>query len=130
MLHWTRITAISAILAAGVVAFGDAGSAATSGKIADRLPASVALEGVGLANAKAVAVAGSPSGGEGIKSSRATPELSRCGLETWPYISAECIASTDRTASSRQVRTITVEKRDAPNTSVLVRVPQTTVATR
>ena len=127
---WIRIAGISAILAAGVVAFGEAGSAATtSGKIfTDRLSEFADAGHPATTDRLAVAVAGSRSGGAGVKSSRLTHEALKCELEAWPYVSVECVASGGGTNASRPVRTITLEKRDAPATSVLVRVPQMTVA--
>ena len=121
MLYWIRIAGMSAVLAAGVVAYGDAGSAATpTGKaFTDRLPS------FGEA---ATSVAGSPSGAQG-KSDREARALS-CATQTWPYFSADCLTRVGEAGPARQVRTITVETREAPNTSTLVRVPHTTVASR
>ncbi len=133
MLYSIRIAGISAILAAGVVAFGEAGSAATTSRkiFTDRLSESADAGGrAATTDRLAVVVAGSPSGAAGVKSSRLTPAASKCRLEAWPYVSGECIASGEGTNASRPVRMITLEKRDAPATSVLVRVPQVTVAAR
>ena len=121
MLYWIRIAGVSAVLAAGVVAYGDTGSAATpSGKaFTERLPS---------VGETATSFAGSPSGAQ-RKSDRET-STSNCGAQTWPYIAAECVTRVGEAGPARQVRTITIETRDAPNKSTLVRVPQTTIASR
>ena len=121
MLYWIRIAGISAVLAAGVVGYGDTGSAATpAGKaFTDRLPSAGEI---------ATRVAGTPSGAQG-KGDRKT-SASNCGAQTWPSVPAECVTRVGETGPARQVRTITMETRDAPNTSTLVRVAQTSVASR
>ena len=43
---------------------------------------------------------------------------SECRDQAWPYVDASCMG-----AERRPVRTITIERRDAPNTSTLTREP-------
>ena len=43
---------------------------------------------------------------------------SECREQAWPYVDAACMSS-----ERRPVRTITIERRDAPNTSTLTREP-------
>ena len=121
MLYWIRMAWISAVLAAGVVAYGDAGSAVTpTGKaFTDRLPS---------VNDLATSVAGSPSGAQGKADREA--RASNCATQTWPYLSPECVTRVGEAGPARLMRTITVETREVPNTSTLVRVPTTTVANR
>ena len=101
MLHWVRIAGLSAVLAAGVSAYGEPVSVPSPGKpFQDRL-------------------------------TQASADLTTpaCGSETWPYFPREC-TSTAAPGGSQLVRVITFEVRDTPNSSTLVRVPQTTVAVR
>lgn len=44
-----------------------------------------------------------------------------CRAQAWPYVDQGCMSS-----ERRPVRTITIERRDAPNTSNLVRIPVAT----
>jgi hypothetical protein len=101
MLHWVRIAGLSAMLAAGVSAYGEPASVPSPGKpFQDRLP-------------QASADMTSPA----------------CLSETWPYLTREC-TGTWAAGDSQAVRVITFEVREGPNSSTLVRVPQTTVAAR
>ena len=93
-MYWVRIAGASAILAAGVVSYGQAGSQSSSGKLfEDRLPA----------------------GSE--------PVTADCGHQTWPYLSGDCVESAQQGGAYRPVRFITIQMRDGPNVSTLVRVP-------
>ena len=47
-----------------------------------------------------------------------TKASSECRDQTWPYVDTSCMGS-----ERRPVRTITIERRDAPNTSTLTREP-------
>jgi len=135
MVQWIKIAGLSAILAAGVVtAFGNTGQAAiTPGKISyDRLPSSsnrpeVRSEARALVGAPATPSSDFGSGKEDRWSARREADCSR---QAWPYISDACLAPAGEARAPRPVRTITVETRQGTNTSVLVRVPQTTVASR
>ncbi|HEX8165377.1 MAG TPA: hypothetical protein VF601_06255 [Beijerinckiaceae bacterium] len=53
-----------------------------------------------------------------------------CSAQTWPNISRECLVAEDGTPIRKPARTITIEKREGANTSTLVRVPSTGVASR
>lgn len=56
--------------------------------------------------------------------------VSQCNRETWPNISAPCVAR-DADAARLPTRYITVERRDEANqTSTLVRIPVMETATR
>ena len=135
MLPWTKIAGLSAILAAGAVtAFGSTGQAAiTPGKISyDRLPSSSDMPEV---RPEARARVGAPAtprsdfaSGQGDRWSAASG--ADCSRQAWPYISDACLAPAGDARARRPVRTITVETREGANTSVLVRTPQTTLATR
>ena len=53
-----------------------------------------------------------------------------CSAQTWPNISRECLVAEDGTPIRKPARTITIERRESANTSTLVRVPATGVASR
>ena len=53
-----------------------------------------------------------------------------CTREHWPYIADECLTTTDGAKVKKPVRTITIERRVTANSSQLVRVPVTQVASR
>jgi hypothetical protein len=53
-----------------------------------------------------------------------------CASQTWPNISRDCLVAETGTPVRAPARTITIEKREGANTSVLVRVPSTGVASR
>jgi hypothetical protein len=135
MLPWIKIAGLSAILAAGVVtAFGNTGQAAiTPGKISyDRLPSSSDMaelrsDARSLAGVSASSSADFTSGKADRWSVRSEADCSR---QAWPYISDACLTPAGEPRAQRPVRTITVETREGARTSVLVRVPQSTLAAR
>ena len=135
MMQWFKIAGLSAILAAGVVtAFGNTGQAASNpGKLFhDRLPSSNDVPQVGP-ETRALAVAPATSDqvvGSGKSDRLDARAQADCATQVWPYISAGCLIPVGEARAPRPVRTIAVETREGPNTSVLVRVPQTTVAAR
>jgi hypothetical protein len=53
-----------------------------------------------------------------------------CATEAWPNISRECLVAENGGQARKPARTITIEKREGQNTSVLVRVPSAEIATR
>jgi hypothetical protein len=67
----------------------------------------------------------------GIKGDRITSvKTSDCSNAAWPYIPEDCLHLTGLAGPRTGVRVITVETREGENTSILMRMPQTTVATR
>jgi hypothetical protein len=53
-----------------------------------------------------------------------------CSAQTWPNISRDCLVAENGTPIRKPARTITIERRESANTSTLVRVPATGVASR
>ena len=53
-----------------------------------------------------------------------------CSSQTWPNISRDCLVAENGATIRKPARTVTIEKREGANTSVLVRVPATGVASR
>ena len=67
----------------------------------------------------------------GRKGDRVIPgQASGCAEAAWPYLPQECVTLASRTEPRSSVRFVTVENRVGENTSVLVRMPPTTVASR
>jgi len=65
------------------------------------------------------------------KADRIIPgRLEGCGEAAWPYARQECVTLASGAEPRSSVRFVTVESRVGENTSVLVRMPQTTVASR
>ena len=110
MITLLKLASVSAFLSAGVVGALDPthNPVPASGKIYhDRLIAEPVQKTV-LADASSgpVLTGASASGLD-------------CRAQAWPNIAPSCISGGER----RPVRSITIERRDAPNTSTLVRVP-------
>lgn len=106
---FVKVATISAALAGLLLVALEAPAAQsrTTAKLHyDRVPAETAapVETARYAQADAVVTKASAS--------------SECRDQAWPYVDAVCMSS-DR----RPVRTITIERRDAPNTSTLTREP-------
>lgn len=53
-----------------------------------------------------------------------------CSSQTWPNISRDCLVAENGATIRKPARTVTIEKREGANTSVLVRKPVTGVASR
>lgn len=111
MIGAIKIAGMSAVLAAGFVVGSSGGQSPlpSAKKYSDRVPQAVTL----------VTDAAHP----------VRPQTAPCAAQTWPYLASECLSGTDA-ARRRAVRTITVEQREGTNTSVLVRLPVATVASR
>ena len=115
MITILKLAGVSAVLSAGVVTAFEPPQAPVSGKIyQDRIIAEpagpVTLADASAATVQKVANDAGPSSG---------PD---CRAQAWPYVSRDCM-SADGNAARKAVRTITIERRDAPNTSTLVRLP-------
>lgn len=116
-----KLIGITAALAAGVVTAYDmpqvrAGSETAGKTYYDRvLPSEPAHTGSIKSDVKADAVR--------------TRDPS-CASEAWPNISRGCLLVEAGTPVRKPARTITIEKREGVNTSVLVRVPPGEIASR
>ena len=53
-----------------------------------------------------------------------------CAAQAWPNVARECLIAEVGTPVRKAVRTITIEKREGANTSVLVPVPSAEIASR
>ena len=109
MVGFVKIAGLSALLAAGFVVGVDAAQTKAAApepakKFTDRiLPSDAAVE------------------------PRQAKVQAPCGAQTWPYLAQECLTGAP---TKKSVRTITVERREAPASSTLVRVPVMDVASR
>lgn len=116
-----KLAGVSAVLAAGLVTALEAAPRQTDGApklFQDRIaaePATAVYADAGSTGPRATATDASPAA------------ATDCRSQAWPYVSQNCV---DGAAPRRAVRTITIERRDSPATSTLVRVPAGTVASR
>jgi hypothetical protein len=135
MLGFVKMSVLSAVLSFGVVtAYNHAGAAAQAPVPAkpfqDRLPAQVgpAAEQVRLSPTPVALAPAAAKAGKGDRLPVAAD--GNCASQTWPTVSLACLSRDDGLPKPSRVRIITVETRDEPNTSVLVRMPHTDVARR
>jgi hypothetical protein len=116
MFGLIKIAGLSAVLSAGLVtAYTPAPT--DGGKLYhDRIAQS--LDDAGLAlRPIALTLAAAETTGSVEKASQ------RCGAQAWPNIAPDCLSAAAGTPPRASVRTITIEKRGTPNTSMLVRLP-------
>lgn len=128
MIGFIKLTAIGVVLSCGATAVYNLPArkldAALAGKLQDRLPDSGAAGFVPVRQAAAV-----PVGlGKG-KGDRLVPSHASCAQLTGSSLPTACLARRDD-AASRVVRIVTIESRDAANTSTLTRAPSITTAQR
>jgi hypothetical protein len=130
MFSTIKIAGLSAILAAGVVAaldFPQASAAAPvptkafNDRLAQADAATVPAQRVRIAT-QAMAET-SPASTAGSKGDRLVTAAADCAGQAWPNIARDCLAPADGTPARKVVRMITVETREAGNTSVLARLP-------
>jgi hypothetical protein len=137
MIASFKIISLASALSAGIVTAYDLpqvrDSAAPMGKTYyDRVLPSEPVEG-----SRAVTVAatmpettGSVAGATQSGKSDQLRTDPTCASQTWPNISRDCLVAENGTPVRKAARTITIEKREGANTSILVRVPTTGVASR
>lgn len=125
MITILKLAGLSAVLSAGVMTAYEAPKATAPDsvklyhdRIAPDAPVSFADASSAVA---ATAVATKASAGD------ASPN---CAGQTWPYVASDCIADGAANPARKVVRTITIERREAPNTSTLVRLPAETAPRR
>jgi hypothetical protein len=133
MLSNLKIAAVSAVLSGLIVGIwdGDARTspAASPKTFVDRVPETAIETGAG--NGLMSGEVRRPFQTVGIKGDRITSvKTSDCSNAAWPYIPGDCLHLTGLAGPRAGVRVITVETREGENTSILMRMPQTTVATR
>ena len=132
MLSTFRIAAVSAVLSGLVVGIwdADARTPADSAKtFVDRVP-ETAVE-ASTATSLISAEQRRPTQSAGRKGDRsASAGVAGCDEAAWPYVPQACLHFAGGAEPRTSVRTITVETRQGDNTSILMRMPQTTVAAR
>jgi hypothetical protein len=129
MLLNLKIAAVSAVLSGVIVGIWDGDARSSPKTIVDRVPETATEPGA--ANGLISGEVRRPFQSVGIKGDRITSvKTSDCSNAAWPYIPHDCLHLTGLAGPRTGVRVITVETREGENTSILVRMPQTTVATR
>lgn len=125
MITVLKLAGLSAVLSAGVVtayelpkATAPAQAKIYQNRILPDAPAPVAYADAG----KAVG----PTGGAADDGSVGP----NCFAQAWPYVSQDCVSDAKGAPARKAVRTITIERREAANTSTLVRVPTAAFAAR
>lgn len=135
MIASFKLIGVVAALSAGVVTAYDLPQARDAAAPAEKAFHDRVLPSEPLEAAKATRVAlVSPEHTGSVKQAGKGDQLRGggpgCAAQTWPNISRECLAAENGAEVRRPVRTITMERREGANTSTLVRVPATGVATR
>jgi hypothetical protein len=133
MLSTFQIAAVSAVLSGLVVGTWDAAArtpaASTTKTFVDRVP-ETSIE-TGAATSLISAEQRRPTQSAGQKGDRsASAGAAGCDEAAWPYVPQACLHLAGGAEPRTSVRMITVETRQGENTSILMRMPQTTVAAR
>jgi hypothetical protein len=64
------------------------------------------------------------------KGDKLSVPMTDCGRQDWPYITQNCLVSSDGNPVRKVSRVITIERRTGDNTSELLRLPVTDMAQR
>jgi hypothetical protein len=129
MLSNIKIAAVSAVLSGVIVGICDGDARSSPKTIVDRVPETATEPGA--TNGLTSGEVRRPFQTVAIKGDRITSvKTSDCSNAAWPYIPEDCLHLTGLAGPRAGVRVITVETREGENTSILMRMPQTTVATR
>ena len=116
MFGMIKIAGLSAVLSAGLVT-GFAPEPATGGKLYQDRVAQSFEDAAPSVRPVAVRLAAAETTGSIGKAAQ------DCTAQAWPNIVPECLSAASGTPARASVRTITIEKRETPNTSTLVRLP-------
>lgn len=136
MFDLMKIVGMSAVLSAGLVTVSEmqASPEPVSGKIyTDRVSDGEAVPqhswNVSYAARSRSEAHATPSKEAKGDLLRRTPQ-GACSAQAWPNIAPECLVAADGASDRGSVRMVTVEQRSGANTSVLVRIPASTIAQR
>jgi hypothetical protein len=116
MFGMIKIAGLSAVLSAGLVT-GFAPEPATGGKLYQDRVAQSFEDAAPSVRPVAFRLAAAETTGSIGKAAQ------DCTAQAWPNIAPECLSAASGTPARASVRTITIEKRETPNTSTLVRLP-------
>ncbi|HKH95924.1 MAG TPA: hypothetical protein VKA39_05320 [Beijerinckiaceae bacterium] len=116
MFGLIKIAGLSAVLSAGLVT-GFAPEPAAGGKLYQDRVAQSFEDAAPAARPVAFRLAAAETTGSIEMAAQ------HCTAQAWPNIAAECLSAASGTPARASVRTITIEKRETPNTSTLVRLP-------
>jgi hypothetical protein len=127
--------ALSALMSAGIIAAVDmsgtqAGDQSAVEQVAQRFPVSSEMfTPVSMTHFVAQKLAAAQPVADGSKGDKLQMAES-CAREDWPYISRQCLVSTDGGPVRKVSRVITIERRVGDNASELMRVPVADLAQR
>jgi hypothetical protein len=116
MFGMIKIAGLSAVLSAGLVT-GFAPEPATGGKLYQDRVAQSFEEAAPSVRPVAFRLAAAETTGSVQNAAQ------HCTAQAWPNIAPDCLSAASGTPARASVRTITIEKRETPNTSTLVRLP-------
>jgi hypothetical protein len=116
MFGMIKIAGLSAVLSAGLVT-GYAPEPTAGGKLYHDRIAQSFEDAAPAVRPVALKLAAADTTGSIDKA------VQHCTAQAWPNIAAECLTAASGTPARASVRTITIEKRETPNTSTLVRLP-------
>jgi hypothetical protein len=116
MFGLIKIAGLSAVLSAGLVT-GFAPEPAAGGKLYQDRVAQSFEDAAPAVRPVAFTLAAAETTGSIQKAAQ------HCTAQAWPNIAPECLSAASGTPARASVRTITIEKRETPNTSTLVRLP-------
>jgi hypothetical protein len=127
--------ALSALMSAGIVAAVDISSTQTvdrpaTEQVADRFPVtSEMFTPVSMTQFAAQMFIAHQPVVDGRKSDK-LPAAESCSEQDWPYISHQCLVSSEGSPARKVNRVITIERRVGDSTSELMRVPVADLAQR
>ena len=116
MFGLIKIAGLSAVLSAGLVT-GFAPEPAAGGKLYQDRVAQSFEDAAPAVRPVAFTLAAAETTGSIQKAAQ------HCTAQAWSNIAPECLSAASGTPARASVRTITIEKRETPNTSTLVRLP-------
>jgi hypothetical protein len=126
---------LSALVSAGLVAAFDgtgsrAGDQAAVGQVAQRFPlASEMFTPVSMTQLAAQKLSAEQPVADGRRGDR-LPMSDACTQQDWPYLTQQCLVSSDGSPTRKVNRVITIERRVGDNVSELVRMPVADLAQR
>jgi hypothetical protein len=129
-----KMITVTAALAAGVVTAYDMPQVRAGGETAGKIYYDRVLPSEPASGAKLVYAVAVPEHTGSIKSDAKADSLrtsdASCAGQAWPNISRECLVAENGAQVRKPARTITIEKREGVNSSVLMRVPAAEIASR
>src|SRR5262245_35077947 len=121
---------VSAGLVAALASTGPPADQAATSQVAQRFPlAGEMFTPVSMTQFAAQKLSAEQPVADGRRGDR-LPMSDSCALQDWPYLSQQCLVSSDGNPTRKVSRVITVERRVGDNVSELVRMPVADLAQR